>query len=139
MDDEIKEVSEPGMPYSTILFKDESYKIQGAIFEVYREMGCGFLESVYQECLEHEFHTQNIPYKAQCPLALKYKSQLLNQFYIPDFICYGQIIVELKAQQDLTDDHRAQMLNYLKATGLRLGLLVNFGHYPRAIIERKVL
>jgi len=122
-----------------ILYKEESYAIQGAVFEVYRVMGCGFLEAVYQECLEKELSHQGILFQSQVQLALAYKSERLNQTYKPDFICYGKIIVELKAVKDIGDDHRAQMFNYLKATGMRLGLLVNFGHYPKATIERIVL
>ena len=119
-----------------LLFKDESYLIRGAAFEVYREMGCGFLESVYQECLEKEFQRQRIPYVAQTDLELFYKNEKLQQTYKPDFICYGKIIVELKAVTDLNDQHRAQLHNYLKATQLRFGFLVNFGNFPKAIIER---
>jgi GxxExxY protein len=78
-----------------ILFKDECYLIQGAIFEVYREMGCGFLEAVYQECLEEEFKLQNIPFVAQRDLLIKYKRKQLRQTYKPDFICFDQIIVEI--------------------------------------------
>ncbi len=122
-----------------IVFKVESYFIQGAIFEVYRVMGCGFLEAVYQECLCREFSIQQIPYQAQSELALIYKNQRLNQTYRPDFICYDKIIVEIKAVKEVGDEHRAQVFNYLKATGYRLGLLVNFGHFPRATVERIVL
>jgi GxxExxY protein len=120
----------------TILFKDESYAIQGAIFEVYREMGCGFLESVYQECLEKELRRRNIPFIAQPELRLAYKDETLQQTYKPDLICYGQIIVELKAIKDIAPEHKAQVINYLKATGMKLGLLVNFGSYPKATILR---
>jgi GxxExxY protein len=118
------------------LFKEESYKIVGACFEVYREKGCGFLEPVYQECMMIELRLQGIPFVAQKPLALEYKRTPLSSTYEPDFICYDKIILELKAVQELTDEHRAQVLNYLKATGLTLGLLVNFGHYPKLEIER---
>lgn len=121
-----------------LLFKDESYKILGACFEVYREKGCGFLEPVYQECLEIEFRLQGIPFEAQKSLALEYKNCPLRSTYQPDFICYGTIILELKAVTDLGDEHRAQVQNYLKATGLKLGLLVNFGHYPKVKAERIV-
>ncbi len=121
-----------------LLFEEESYKVLGACFEVYREKGCGFLEPVYQECLEIEFGLQGVPFLAQKPLPLEYKSHPLRSKYQPDFICYDRIILELKAVQDVTDEHRAQVLNYLKATGLKLGLLVNFGHYPKAQVERIV-
>lgn len=119
-------------------FGEESYRIRGAMFEVYREMGCGFLEAVYQECLEREFTLQGIPFVAQRELVLKYKGETLAQTYRPDFICYDRIIVELKAVKELANEHRAQIHNYLKATGMELGLLVNFGHYPKAEIERIV-
>ena len=118
--------------------EEESYQIRGAIFEVYREMGCGFLEAVYQECLEKELGKQGIPFVAQRELALHYKGDRLEQIYKPDFICLEKIIVEIKAVKELANEHRAQVHNYLKATGLELGLLVNFGHYPKAEIERIV-
>ena len=120
------------------IFKEESYKIVGACFEVYWEKGCGFLEPVYQECLEIELRSQGIPFLAQRPLALNYKGVALRSVYQPDFICYDKIVLEIKAIKEVTDEHRAQVLNYLKATGLTLGLLVNFGHYPKAEIERIV-
>ena len=121
-----------------ILFKEESYKIVGACFEVYHEKGCGFLESVYQECMEIELRLQGILYVPKKPLALEYKGSPLHATYEPDFICFDKIVLELKAVKELADEHRAQVQNYLRATGLRLGLLVNFGHYPKAQIERIV-
>ena len=122
-----------------IIFKEESYAIQGAVFEVYREMGCGFLEAVYQECLGKEFSKRGIPFTAQKELKLMYKDKLLQQTYKPDFICYNKIIVELKAAKSIVPEHEAQVLNYLKATGMELGLLVNFGAYPKAVVKRFVL
>ncbi|MEI6525430.1 MAG: GxxExxY protein [Planctomycetota bacterium] len=121
-----------------ILFKDECYAIQGAIFEVYREMGCGFLESIYQECLERELRSRNIPFVTQPYLRLTYKGELLQQTFKPDLICYSQIIVELKAVKAIAPEHIAQVINYLKATGMKLGLLVNFGDYPKATVQRLV-
>jgi GxxExxY protein len=121
-----------------ILYKDESYKIVGACFEVYREKGCGFLESVYQECLEIELRLQGVPYAAQKPLALEYKGCPLRSTYVPDFVCHEKIVLELKALAELTEENRAQVQNYLKATGLKLGLLVNMGHYPKVQVERIV-
>jgi GxxExxY protein len=121
-----------------LICEQETYLIRGAVFEVYREMGCGFLESVYQECLAQEFAARRIPYVAQPQLRLSYKDRLLEQLYKPDFVCYEKIIVELKAVKELADEHRAQLHNYLKATGIKVGLLVNFGHYPQADIERVV-
>ena len=121
-----------------LIFKDESYKIIGACFEVYREKGCGFLEPVYQECMEIELRLQGILFVAQKPLALEYKGTPLRCKYEPDFVCYEKIVLELKAVKELADEHRAQVQNYLRATGLQLGLLVNFGHYPKVEIERIV-
>lgn len=122
-----------------LLYKDESYAIIGACFEVYKEKGNGFVEPVYQECLELELALQKIPFTAQGALRLTYKGTELKQRYIPDFLCYEKIILEIKAVKQLTDEHRAQVLNYLKATGLRLGLLANFGHYPKLEYERIIL
>jgi len=121
-----------------IIFKDESYQIVGACFEVYNEMGCGFLEAVYQECLAWEFRDQNLPCVAQRKLTLNYKHHRLEATYEPDFICFDAIVVELKAVKELSNEHRAQVHNYLKATGFRLGLLVNFGEYPKLVYERIV-
>ena len=121
-----------------ILFKEESYHIIGACMEVYNEMGSGFLEAVYQECLGYEFADRNIPFVAQQKLNLQFKRRTLESIYIPDFICHDQIVVELKGTSELNDKFRAQMINYLKATGLRLGLLVNFGRYPDLQYERIV-
>ncbi len=122
-----------------LIYPDECYKIIGACFEVYREKGCGFLESVFQECLELEFKLQGIPFDAQCPLRLEYKGQPLKAGFVADFVVYEKIIVELKAVSHLADEHRAQLLNYLNATGHKLGLLVNFGHHPKIEWERFVL
>ncbi len=121
-----------------IVFKEESYKIIGACFEVFKEKGNGFLEDVYQECLRIEFGLQGIPFMEKPRLKLTYKGQELTHEYIPDFLCFGSIIVELKAVKQLADEHRAQVINYLKSTGRQLGLLVNFGHYPMLEHERFV-
>lgn len=122
-----------------LFYKDECYAIQGAIFEVYREMGCGFLEPVYQECLEKEFLRRNIPFAPQVELRVIYKGETLRQSYKPDFVCYDTIIVEIKALSAIAGEHKAQVLNYLKASGHKLGLLVNFGCYPKATVDRLVL
>ncbi|MCD6199382.1 MAG: GxxExxY protein [Deltaproteobacteria bacterium] len=121
-----------------IIYKKESYLIIGACFEVYKEKGCGFLESVYQECLEIEFGLQGIPFESQITLDIEYKGKILKHRYIPDFVCFDKIILEIKAVSDFTDEHRAQVHNYLKATGYKLGLLVNFGHYPKLEYNRIV-
>lgn len=119
-----------------VIFADESYRIMEACFEVYKEKGSGFLEAVFQECLELEFGDQGIPFTAQPKLALNCKGRPLKQTYSPDFVCFDKIIVELKAVTKLADEHRDQVHNYPKATGLRLGLLVNFGHFPKIQSER---
>ena len=119
-------------------YERESYQIRGAIFEVYREMGCGFLEAVYQECLEKEFLAKRIPFLIHQDLLLHSKGNPLLQTYRPDFVCFEAIIVELKAVKELANEHRAQVHNYLKATRFELGLLVNFGHFPKVDIERIV-
>ena len=113
---------------SEILFKQEVFQIIGGCFAVYNDKGHGFLEPVYQDCMEIELEHLSIPFDAQRELALSYRGRTLRRSYIPDFLCYDKIIVELKAVKELCDDHRAQVLNYLKATGLQLGLLINFGN-----------
>src|SRR4051812_24211373 len=123
---------------ATLVYKAECYEIVGACFAVYKEKGCGFLEAVYQECLEIELTAREVPYVAQAVLPLSYRGQPLRQTYQPDFVCYNCIIVELKAVTVLTPEHRAQLVNYLKATQMELGLLINFGHYPKLEYERIV-
>ena len=122
-----------------IVYKEESYLIQGAVFEVYKEMGNGYLESVYQECLEIEFLNRGIPFVSQKLLELSYKGKKLNQMYKPDFVCFEKIIVELKGVKAIANEHYSQVLNYLKATELKLGLIINFGAYPKVEIKRIVL
>ncbi|MFT5836849.1 MAG: GxxExxY protein [Candidatus Azotimanducaceae bacterium] len=109
-----------------IIYKEESYQIMGAAFEVYKE----------KECLAIEFENQGIPSIEKSPLTLHYKGRKLKQQYEPDFVCFEQIEVEIKAVKSLTDKHRAQVINYLKATGKELGILINFGHYPKVQYER---
>ncbi|MBU4212454.1 MAG: GxxExxY protein [Kiritimatiellae bacterium] len=119
-----------------LVYKEEAFKIIGACFEVYKNKGCGFLEPVYQECLGIEFALQGVDFISQKSLTLEYKGHQLQHTYAPDFICYDKIIVEIKAVPQLLDEHRAQIINYLHATGFKLGLLVNFGHYPKLEWER---
>lgn len=119
-----------------ILYKEESYKIIGACFEVYNQKGYGFTEPLYHECLCHEFAFQSIPFISQPELPLSYKGLPLTQTFRPDFICFDQIILELKSVECFADAHRAQILNYLHATGFELGLLVNFGCFPKLTYER---
>lgn len=122
-----------------IIYKQESYIINGAIFEVYKELGHGFLEAVYQECLCKEFSRQKIPFTAQPELTIWYKDEPILHTYKPDFVCFEKIIIELKSVSELIPIHRAQVLNYLKITRMKLGLLVNFGSYPKVHIERIAL
>lgn len=108
--------------------KDErTYRIIGCAMEVHKELGCGFLEGVYQEALGREFTGQEIPFKSQPTIQISYKGQLLDKTYQPDFVCYEKIILEIKALSSLTGIEEAQLINYLKATGLKIGLLINFG------------
>ena len=122
-----------------IVHKEESYKIVGAAFKVYNILGSGFLEAVYQEALEIEFKRQGIPYEREKELKIQYDGIELKQTYKADFVCYGKIIVELKAVSALDDAHRSQVYNYLHATGYRLGLLLNFGCSDELEKERIVL
>lgn len=110
-----------------LIFKKESYDIYGALFAVHKELGCGFLERVYQDALEMEFQERGIPYEREKEIRIMYKGKPLGDPYRADFVCYGNIIVELKAVSETTGVHRAQILNYLKATKMKLGILANFG------------
>ena len=121
-----------------LLFADETYRIRAAAFEVHTVMGVGFLEAVYQECLALEFAKRGVPFAALRPIRLRYKDEELKQTYTPDFMCFDKIIVELKVVREIAPEHRAQVLNYLKATGARVGLLINFGAQS-AKIERFAL
>jgi GxxExxY protein len=119
-------------------FKEECYEIIGACMAVHNELGCGFLESVYQEALSIEFHENNIPFECEKILSVKYKGYLLNKKFVADFLCYSEVIVELKAVEEFATEHIIQVLNYLKASKRRIGLLINFGapklHYKRVIL-----
>ena len=119
-------------------YKEETYKINGAAMRVYNTLGHGFLEVVYQEALEIEFKKQEIPYEREKEIVITYDGIELKHTYRADFVCYGKIIVELKAVSKLDDAHRSQLYNYLCATGNKVGLLYNFGHYDGLEIERKV-
>ncbi len=110
-----------------IIYKEEAYKIVGAAMTVHKQLGCGFLEQVYQEALEIEFNLQGLPNEREAMLTIEYKGKPLQKHYVADFICYDKIILELKAVSKLEGVHESQALNYLKATGYKLGLLVNFG------------
>ena len=124
---------------SGLIYEDETYAIKGAVFEVYKTMGAGFLEAVYQESLEEELRARGIPFTPQAEIKIEYKGKVLRQFYKADIICYDKIIVELKAVSSLLPEHSAQLFNYLKSTNMKLGLLVNFGHYPGVEVKRIAL
>ena len=119
----------------SLILEYESYLIRRCIMNVYNEIGCGFLEKVYQEALEIEFQLNKLPYRRESPINVYYKGVQLHQSYIADFICYDKIIIELKAVSSISDTHRAQIYNYLKATNYRLGILVNFGGPELEIIR----
>jgi len=124
---------------SDIIYKDESYDVVGACFEVYKEKGCGFVEPVYHECLEIEFEIRGTPIVHHPRLDLTYKGRDLKQKYQADFVAYSKILLEIKAVKALDDSHRAQVINYLKATGMELGILVNYGRIGGLQWERIVL
>ena len=109
-----------------LVLKEESYAVMGACFEVYKDKGAGFVEPVYHECLEIEFEMAEISAVSKPRLEIQYKGRALKQRPEPDFVCFGKLILEIKAVKSICDAHRAQLLNYLKATGFELGLLVNF-------------
>lgn len=110
-----------------LIYKDEVFKIIGTAMEVHKELGNGFFEAVYQEAFELELKNQNIPFSREEEIAIYYKSQKLRKRYRIDFICFDTIIVELKALTDLTTENEAQVLNYLKASTYKVGVLINFG------------
>ena len=118
---------------------DEVYAIMGAAFDVHNELGSGFLEAVYQEAMESELEARKIPFIAQHPIGIRYKGRTLGSHYFADLVCYDNIIVELKALSSFSGVEEAQLLNYLKATGLKVGLLINFGKHPRLEWKRLVL
>jgi len=106
---------------------EKTYKIIGCAMEVHKELGCGFLEAVYQEALGTEFAYQGIPFKSQPVIRIAYKGKPLEKTYQPDFVCFDEVIVEIKAISSLSGIEEAQLINYFKATGLKVGLLINFG------------
>ena len=124
---------------SKIIYSHKSYAIIRACFKVYMDKGGGFLVPVYQKCLDIEFDYQNIPHISQKELLLTYRDKQLNKTYKPDFICFEKIIVEINAVTKITDEHRAQVINYLNSSVMSLSLLVNFGHYPKLEYERIAL
>ena len=115
------------MQEQTFIYSKETYAINGAAMEVHSTLGPGFLESVYQEALEIELTKRNIPFVSQQKLQIQYKGIQLHQYFIADLVCYGKIIVELKAVSSILPEHQTQIINYLHATNLKMGILFNFG------------
>ncbi|MBL8556604.1 MAG: GxxExxY protein [Phenylobacterium sp.] len=126
-------------PSGKLLYQEEAFRIRGVLFHVYRSMGAGFLEAVYQECLGLEFARRGIPFVAEQTLGLIFDGVPLKQTYKADFVCFDRIVVEVKATRTIAPEHRAQLINYLRATGMSLGLLVNFGATRNVEIERFAL
>ena len=124
-----------------LILSDKTFKIIGAAMEVHNMIGCGFTEPLYQEAFEEELRLRGIPYQREKTFHVVYKGKKLNKEFRPDFVCYDEIIIELKAVQELVDEHYSQVYNYLKATGLRLGMLINFGkkslEYKRIPCDKK--
>jgi len=110
-----------------LMYEEETKRIINACIEVHKELGCGFLEPVYQEALEKEFQIQKIPYEREKLLKIKYKNFVLEKEYFADFLCFDKIVVELKAVTTLVNAHKSQVINYLKASNSEIGLLFNFG------------
>jgi GxxExxY protein len=121
-----------------LIYKDEVFAIVGAAIEVHRQLGPGFLEPVYQEAMEYEVSTRDIPFVAQQRIQIKYKEHLLSKEYVADVVCYDKIIVEFKALDCLTGKEEAQVINYLKATGFKVGVLINFGSHGKLEWKRLV-
>ena len=121
------------------MLEQEGYDLMAAAFEVYNELGHGFLEEVYQEALERELVTRSIPFAAQPPVQINYKGKVLNKSYKPDLVAHDAMIVELKAVKALAPEHEAQLLNYLKATGKPVGYLINFGCPSKLEWKRMIL
>ena len=120
-----------------LVYPEEVYKIVGVAMQVHRELGCGFLEPVYQEALEILLKKEGISYEREKRLPIYFMGELLKKEYFADFVCFGKIIVELKAVSQLTPVHEAQILNYLKASGCKLGLLLNFGQ--ASLVHRRIV
>lgn len=123
---------------NNVIFPQESYNIIGAAMKVHSALGCGFTEKVYQDALAVEFNKNGIPFQREVELHVVYEEVVLPSTFIPDFICYDNIIVELKAVRELDDMHRSQAYNYAKVSGYHLALLINFGE-PSLTYERLVV
>ena len=132
-------VTQMGANEMNYLLKEECYKVIGCAMKVHSELGCGFLEPVYQEALAIELEESRIPFLKEKVLDITFKGRFFKKKYVADFVCYDQLIIELKAIEVLAPDHTSQVINYLKATGLKVGLLLNFGspklQYKRVILD----
>lgn len=115
----------------------KTYSIIGAAFEVHRELGCGFVEPIYQAALEIELGDRAIPFRPQQEFRVRYKGRTLDAYYKPDFICFDEVVVEIKALSRLSSIEESQVINYLKVTGLHTGLLLNFG--SRSLQQRRFI
>lgn len=135
----MQDINELGSPNDRLLYRDETYAIVGAAMDVYYRLGCGFLEPVYQEALEIELGFREISFTAQQEPPIKFKDITLKKYYKADFVCFGKIIVEIKAVAALSPVDWAQLLNYMKASGFRVGLLFNFGSHGRLEYKRLVI
>ena len=121
-----------------LLLKDEVYAIVGAAIDVYNELGSGFLEAVYQEAMEMELGMRTIPFEPQKELCIYYKGRCLEKKYFADLLCFGSVLVELKVMRQIGSGEESQLLNYLTATGLRVGVIINFGDPGRLDWKRMV-
>ena len=120
-----------------IIYRTESYNLIGAAMEVHKQIGCGFTEPIYQEAFEEELRLRGIPFEREKTINVSYKGKVLSKNFRPDFVCYEKIIVELKAVNEFTDEHVAQVYNYLKASGLELGILINFG--TTSLVHKRII
>ncbi len=121
-----------------LVYGDEVFAIVGAAIEVHKQLGSGFLEAVYQEAMEIELSARDIPFRAQQEMVIQYKEHILNKYYVADFVCYDKIVVELKAVDRLSGKAQSQVINYLKASDMLVGVLVNFGSKGRLEWQRFV-
>lgn len=122
-----------------VYLSDETYEVVGAAMEVYYKLGPGFLEPVYQQALAIEMELRGIPFRQEARFPISYKERILDKEYVADFFCYDQIVVELKAVSSLSPVDWAQVINYLKVTGCRVGLLFNFGSHGRLEWKKLVI
>ena len=121
------------------MFEDEGYKLMGAAFEVYNQLGYGMAEEIYQQSLEIELEMRGIPFLSKCQLQMFYKDRIMNTVYVPDLMVFGAIVVELKAVSELTEDHEAQLFNYMRIARKQVGYLINYGRKGQLQWKRFIL